>query len=293
MIIKKDKVIFDVVASIVLTILSIFCLIPFLMIVAGSITAEESILRDGYRLIPKLTSLEAYKIILASPVALVKAYGITISATIIGTVVGVFVMAMTAYVLVCKDFKYRNAFSFYFYFTSIFGGGLVPWYILMIKYLRMRDNYFALILPILLTVMYILIMKSYMGAVPDAISESAKLDGAGDFTIFIKLILPLSKAALATVGLFTALNYWNDWYNCMLFIEDENKFTLQYFLHEILSKVEFLKNVSAQSGVPTVTMPSEPMKLAMTVIATGPIILLYPFVQKYFVKGITIGAVKG
>jgi putative aldouronate transport system permease protein len=164
---------------------------------------------------------------------------------------------------------------------------------MMVKYLKMKNTYTSLVFPLLMNVIYILIMKNFMKSIPDAIFESAKLDGAGDFTIFINLVLPLSKPALATIGLFIALNYWNDWYNAMLFIDKQELYPLQYFLYNILSKLDFINQSASRSGVPVPQMPSEPMKLAMTVVATGPIVLLYPFIQKYFVKGITIGAVKG
>lgn len=293
MIVKKDRVAFNIFGYIYVTLLALACLIPFIMILTGSLTSQESILRDGYRLIPKEFSLNAYAIIFESPHMLLKAYLVTMLVTTIGTVIGLFLTAMTSYVLVCKDFKYRNGFAFYFYFTTIFGGGLVPWYIMMVKYLGMKNNYVALIFPLLMNVMYILIMKSFMKSIPDAVSESARIDGAGDFRIFVQLIIPLSKPALATIGLFIALNYWNDWYDAMLFIDKQDMYPLQYFLYQILSKVDFINQAAARSGVPVPLMPSEPLKLGMTVVATGPIVFLYPFVQKYFVKGITIGAVKG
>ncbi|MCX7709885.1 MAG: carbohydrate ABC transporter permease [Clostridia bacterium] len=293
MIIRKDRIAFNVIGYLLISFISILCLVPFIMVLTGSITSQESILRDGFRLFPKEVSYEAYTIIFKSPDMLVRSYIVSTLVTIVGAVMGLFFTAMTAYIITCKDFRYRDQISFYFYFTTIFGGGLVPWYILLVKYLHMKDNYVALVFPLLLNVIYILIMKSFMKSIPDAIAESARIDGAGDFMIFIKLILPLSKPALATIGLFIALNYWNDWYNAMLFIEKQEMYPLQYFLYQILSKVDFINQAAARSGVPVPLMPSEAVKLAMTVVATGPIIFLYPFVQKYFVKGITIGAVKG
>ncbi len=293
MIVKRDKVAFNIFGCIFISVLSVLCLIPFVMVLTGSFTSQESILKDGFRLVPKEVSFDAYKIIFESPDMLVKAYVVSVLVTAAGAAIGLFLTAMASYILTCKDFKYRNQISFYFYFTTIFGGGLVPWYILMVKYLKMKDSYVGLVFPLLMNVIYILIMKSFMKSIPDAIGESAKIDGAGDFMVFMKLILPLSKPALATIGLFIALNYWNDWYNAMLFIERQDMYPLQYFLYQILSKADFINQAAARSGVPVPLMPSESIKLAMTVVATGPIIFLYPFVQKYFVKGITIGAVKG
>lgn len=293
--IKKtsDVIWFKAVSAVLLTFLSLFCLIPFLLLLSGSVTPEEVIMTKGYQLIPSQITFEAYKVLFDSPMSLIRAYGVTIAVTGLGTFFGLFFTSMAAYVLASKEFKYRNQLSFFFYFTTIFGGGLVPWYIFLVKYLHFKNSMLAMIIPILINVTYMLIMKSYMRAIPDAVYESAKLDGAGDFRIYLQISLPLSKAALATVGLFTALNYWNDWYNAMLFIDDEKLYPLQYFLHNMLSKADFLVMIASQSGIPAVDMPTEPMKLAMTVVATGPIILLYPFLQKYFVKGVTIGAVKG
>jgi putative aldouronate transport system permease protein len=291
-----DIKVFNTISYIVLSFIAIACLIPFVIVVSGSFTSEQSILKDGFSIIPKDFSLEAYKTALQNPLAVLKAYGVTISLTILGTLLGLFITAMTAYVLTRKDFEWRNKFSFYFYFTTLFSGGLVPWYILMVKYFHLKDSYLALLLPPLLSVFNMLVMKSYMSGIPDAITESAKIDGAGDFTIFIKLILPLAKPALATIGLFIALGYWNDWYNSMLFIQNENLYSLQYFLYKIVNNVEAYKNIIAQTGGSVnvnIELPSESLKMALTVIVTGPIILLYPFVQKYFVQGITIGAVKG
>ncbi len=224
------------------------------------------------------------------PEELLRAYAITIFVTVTGTLTGLWFTSMAAYVLANRDFRYRYQVSFFFYFTSIFGGGLVPWYIFNTKYLHFHNSVIALILPILVNVTYLLILKSYMMSIPDALYESAKLDGAGDLRIYMNIAMPLSKAGLATVGLFIALNYWNDWYNAMLFLDEGRRdmYPLQYFLNNILTKAP-----AARSGIPASDVPSEPMKLAMTVVATGPIILLYPFLQKYFVKGVTIGAVKG
>jgi putative aldouronate transport system permease protein len=245
-------------------------------------------------LLPSTFSFSSYEFIFKQPAQILKSYGITIFVTLVGTIVGLFLTAMTAYVLQRKDFRFRNAFAFYFFFTTLFSGGLVPWYVLIVTYLDLKNSLLAIIMPMLLNVFYIIIMRSFMSStIPDAISESAKIDGAGDFRIFISIILPLSKPALATIGLFIALNYWNDWYHALLFIENRDLYPLQYFLYNILNSISFANSAAAQAGVAVVAMPKESFKLAMTVVATGPIILLYPFVQKYFVKGITVGAVKG
>ena len=205
----------------------------------------------------------------------------------------VFLSTMTGYVLSRKDFPWRNKFAFFFFFTTLFSGGLVPTYMLCMRYLHFKNNYMALILPMVFSVWNMIIAKSFMAGIPASITESAKIDGANDFTIYIKLIIPLSKPLIATLCLFAALAYWNDWYNCMLYITDEDKFMLQYYLQRMLGSAEAMRLVAEKSGIPITTVPLESMKMAMTVIATGPIVLLYPFVQRYFVKGMTIGAVKG
>ena len=295
---SKDIKVFNILSYTLIALVAIICLIPFLMVVVGSFTAEKEIIANGFSFFPKELSLEAYKTALKEPMAILRAYGVTASLTVIGTAIGLFIVAMTAYVLQRKDFKWRNKVSFFFYFTTLFSGGLVPWYILMVKYLGLKDRYLSLLLPPLLSVFNIIIMKSYMSGIPQALTESAKIDGAGDFTIFMKVILPLVKPALATIGMFIALGYWNDWYNSMLFINNENLYSLQYYLYKIVNNIEAYKTILAQAGGgtslgSTINMPSESLKMALTIIVTGPIILVYPFIQKYFVSGVTIGAVKG
>ncbi len=288
-----DKRIFDGVSCLVLTLLALFCLTPFVLIISGSFTSQSSILTDGYRFVPKEFSMEAYRFLMKAPGDILRAYGVTVFVTGGGTLLSLLVTSMAAYVLASRDFKYRNIVSFLFYFTTVFGGGLVPWYIFNIKYLHFKNSYVSLILPTLVNVTYLLILKSYMSNIPEALFESARLDGAGDWTIYTRIALPLSKAGLATVGLFVALNYWNDWYNAMLYIDDASRYPLQYYLNDILNKSQGMMAAAARAGIPAAQVPSEPVKLAMTVVATGPIVLLYPFLQKYFVKGVTIGAVKG
>lgn len=293
--IGRDRVIFNAISYVFLAILAAVCLLPFLLVISGSFTEQYAIQLHGYQLIPETFSLDAYKMLFRIPEDILRAYGVTIFVTFTGTTVGLFFTSMAAYVLASPDFKYRYNVSFFFYFTSIFGGGLVPWYIFCTKYLHFHNNVISMILPIMINVTYLLILKSYMMGIPTSLYESARLDGANDLTIFFKIALPLSKAGLATVGLFLALNYWNDWYNAMLFLDEGSRelYPLQYYLNNILTKAQAMNAAAARSGIPASDVPSEPLKLAMTVVATGPIILLYPFLQKYFVKGVTIGAVKG
>ena len=291
----SDVKIFNGISYTIITIIALLCLIPFFLVVMGSITEEKEIIANGFSLFPQQFSLEAYRVALKDPIAILRAYGVTVSLTIIGTALGLFIVAMTAYVLQRKSFKWRNKFSFFFYFTTLFSGGLVPWYILMVRYLGLKDSYLALLLPPLLSAFNIILMKTYLGSLPKSLTEAAEIDGAGNFRIFWQIIMPLSKPALATVGLFIAIAYWNDWYNCMLFINDEKLYSLQYYLYKIVNNVEAYKTIIAQTGGTVgsaISMPSESLKMALTVIVTGPILLVYPFIQKYFVSGMTIGAVK-
>jgi len=289
----KATIIFNITGYFLVTFVAILCIIPFIMLISGAFTSEHAIATYGYGIIPKEFSLSAFKLLLKYPQDIIRAYGVSIFITVTGTTLGLFLITMTAFVLSRKNFKYRNKISFFFYFTTLFNGGLVATYIFMIRYLHLKDSYIALILPLMFNVFYLLIMRSFIKSIPESIIESAAIDGAGYFTIFLKLILPLSKAGLATIGLFIALEYWNDWYNSMLYIIDYKKFPLQYMLYNMLSSTEAMSRISSTASVSAANMPSQSLKLAMAVVATGPIILVYPFVQKYFVKGITVGAVKG
>lgn len=250
-------------------------------------------MQHGYGLLPGKISFQAYRTLFEHPMDILRAYGVTIFITATGTGLGLLITSMAAYVISRPDFKYRNKISFYFYFTTLFNGGMLSVYIFVVRYLGLKDSLMALILPYLVNVFYMLVLKSFMSSVPMSIIESAKMDGAGEFLIFVKFVLPLSKAGLATVGLFVALDYWNDWYNAMLYIESNTKYPLQYLLYNMLAAKQVLARIAAQIGISANSMPSNSLKMAMAVVATGPVILVYPFVQKYFVQGITIGAVKG
>ena len=279
-----------------LFIFGMLCVVPFYLIVVSSFASENSLIKDGFRLIPTEWSLDAYKYVFTNPARIERAYFNTIFVTITGTLLSLLMSTLTGYVLSRRDFKWRNAFSFFFFFTTLFSGGLTPWYIMCTKVLHFKNTYGALILPMMFSVWNMIIAKNYMKGIPYEISESAKIDGAGELTIFFRLYIPIAKPLLATLGLFAALGYWNDWYNSMLFNTDENMQSLQYFLQDMLSTIQALKQLVAQGNselAKGVTLPTTSMKMAMTCVVTGPIIFLYPLVQKYFVKGLTIGAVKG
>ncbi len=284
---------FYVICYTVVALMAIICLIPFILLISGSFTSEQWIRFHGYGLIPGEFSVEAYNIIFKTPQRIVRAYGVSIFITVVGTLLGLLLTAMTAYVISRKDFKYRNKFSFFFYFTTLFSGGMVSTYIYYIQYLHLKDSLLALILPMMFNVFYLLIMRTFVNTIPAALIESAKIDGAGEWRIFFTIILPLLKSGLATIGLFLALGYWNDWYNAMLYLNTETKYPLQYMLYAIQQQTQALASIASQAGIQVANLPSSSLKLAMAVVATGPIVIVYPFVQKYFVAGITIGSVKG
>lgn len=289
----RSTTIFQITGYLLVIVVSVVCLLPFLMILSASFTAEESIIRYGYSLFPTEFSLDAYKMLFRYPVDTLRAYGVSLFVTVIGALVGLFIASMAAYVICRKDFKYRNKFAFYFYFITLFNGGLVSTYIIMVRYYHLKNNLLALILPNLINVFYIIIMRTFMSSLPDSMSESAKIDGAGDFWIYWRIIMPLSKPVLATVGLFLALDLWNDWYNAMLYLTDYRLYPLQYLLYSMLSQADAISRLSAKAGLATRSVPTKSIRMAMTIIAIGPTVILYPFVQKYFVKGITLGSVKG
>lgn len=272
------------------------CVIPFYLIAISSFADESALIRNGFELIPEAFSLDAYKMVFTNPARISRAYFNTILTTVVGTTLSLLLSTLTGYVLSRKDFKWRNGFSFFFFFTTLFSGGLIPWYTLCTQVLNLKNSYLGLILPMAFSVWNMIIAKNYMRGIPYEISESAKMDGAGEIRIYVQLYLPVSKPLLATLGLFAALGYWNDWYNSMLFSTKEEMQSLQYFLQDMLSTIQALKQLVAEGQfelADTISMPSTSMRMAMTCVVTGPIIFLYPLVQRYFVKGLTIGAVKG
>ncbi|MDR2418414.1 MAG: carbohydrate ABC transporter permease [Treponema sp.] len=269
------------------------CLLPFVMMISASFSDENIVMTSGIGILPKGLSLEAYKLALKSPKFILGAYGVTIVLTTTGTSIGLFLIAMTGYALYRPDFFIRNKIAFFFYFTTLFSAGLAPSYIWMTRYLNLKNNYLAVLLPLLMSPWLIILMRNFMKSVPFEITESGKIDGAGDFTIFIHLIFPMMKPALATIGLFLALSYWNEWYNSMLYLPNLDYKPLQYYLYKIVNEAAALRQSLAGSVVIIGALPTTTLKMATAMLATGPIILLYPFVQKYFISGITIGAVKG
>lgn len=278
---------------VVITIYALACIFPFFIIISTSFTSEMVIRAQGVQLFPKEFTLEAYNMVTKSG-GIWKSYILTILMTGIGTFLGLAIIAMTGYALQRKDFPFRNVISFYIYFTSLFSAGLAPYYLLMTQTYHLKDNYLAVLLPLMMSPWLIILMKNFVKAIPHEITESGKIDGAGDMKIFTALILPMLKPALATIGLFLALGYWNEWYQSSLFLSTKvDVKPLQYSLYEVVNKIDALKNSVAGQFVSVADIPQESVKMANAVLATGPIIFLYPFVQKYFISGITVGAVKG
>ncbi|MBM7565924.1 carbohydrate ABC transporter permease [Paenibacillus sacheonensis] len=277
------------------TVFSIFCIIPFLYIVSISLSNESDIANYGYKLIPKHITTHAYDFLLQSPKQLLSGYGVSITVTVIGTVASLLITTKLAYALSRKDFGGANSLSFIVFFTMLFSGGLVPWYILIKRYLQIDDSLLVLILPYIIMPWHVLLMKGFLSDIPPALIESAKIDGAGEWRIFYQIILPLAKPALATVALFIAFIYWNDWWLAMLFIDNQNLIPLQYMLYRIMNNIQFLSTSmqSSNISIDITAMPNETARMAIAVMAAGPILFVFPFFQKYFVKGLTVGAVKG
>lgn len=288
----RDHIAFNTIAYVVVGSLALFAFVPFLILATNSFSSEHAIITEGYSIVPRELSLDAYRLVFENPQKLARSYGVTILVTVVGTVVSLLCSSMAAYVLSRKELHTRGWLALFLYFTQLFNGGLVPYYLLVSRDLKLGNTLLVLLLVPMFNVLYVLILRNFIqNAIPEALLDAAKIDGLGHAGIFFRIVLPLSKPALASIGLFTALAYWNDWWTPMMFVQREELYPLQYTLYQLISSVNF----SAQmvNNVPTMHLPKETLKLAMTVVATGPIVLLYPFVQRYFVKGITLGAVKG
>ena len=288
----SDKAI-QIISYLFLGLFAIFCFYPLLITLAVSFSDENTVMLHGFKIIPDKISFNTYEYLFESiGRKILKSYFVTISNTAIGTLSALFVTAMMAYTTSQKHVKYRNAISLFAYFTVVFSAGIVPWYVVCVSIYNLKNTIFALFVPYLVNVFLLFILRNYFASIPTAISESAKIDGANDFTIFLRLIVPLSKTAMLTIGFLYALQYWNDWWLPIMLISDNKYYTLQYFLYTMLTSSQaFAMNTKFSSS--RIQMPSETIKMAVTVVTIGPIVLLYPLIQKYFVKGIIVGAVKG
>ncbi|GAS85619.1 MULTISPECIES: carbohydrate ABC transporter permease [Paenibacillus] len=286
----------NVIMNIIAGLFALICVFPFIFVVIISFTDEKALARDGYRLIPAEWSLAAYQFVWQSGDTLLRAYGVTILVTVLGTIISLILMSLYAYAISRKSFRYRRFFSIFAILTMLFNGGMIPTYMVVSQLLGLKDTLWALILPLAMNAFYIMILRTfYSTSVPDAVIESAKIDGAGEFYTFMKIVIPLSLPGLATIGLFSTLGYWNDWFNALLYIDNPNLVPLQSMLMRIESSIQFIQQNSANSSMSLAAMQSIPQdtsRMAMVVLATLPIIFAYPFFQRYFVQGLTVGAVK-
>ncbi|MFB5265304.1 carbohydrate ABC transporter permease [Paenibacillus enshidis] len=286
----------NIILNIIAGLFACICVFPFLFVVIISLTDEKVLARDGYRLIPAEWSFAAYEFVWQSGDALLRAYGVTILVTVLGTIISLMLMSLYAYAISRKSFRYRRFFSVFAILTMLFNGGMIPTYMVVSQLLGLKDTLWALILPLAMNAFYIMILRTfYSTSVPDALIESGKIDGAGEFYIFLKIVVPLSLPGLATIGLFSTLGYWNDWFNALLYIDNPKLVPLQSMLMRIESSIQFLQQNSAGSAMSLQALQSIPQdtsRMAMVVLATLPIIFAYPFFQRYFVQGLTVGAVK-
>jgi len=273
-----------------------FCVLPFLLVLSSSLTSENSIMQDGYTLFPREFDLSAYKVLFTDASKIINGYKVSIIVTVCGTFFSLLITAMLAYPIALKRLRFRKQLNVFTLITILISGGIVPWYIVCVKYLGLQDNYLAMIVPYLCQAWNVFLLRNYFQALPDELTESAKIDGAGEYRIFFQIIVPLSKPALATVGLFISLMYWNDWWLGLMLLNKVELQPLQLLLRTIQSNVEFLATSEMGAEIVRMTggrMPAEGLKMATCIVTIGPIIFVYPFIQRFFIKGLLIGAVKG
>lgn len=279
-------------AYLIATLFALFCFIPFWMVIIGSFTDESSLRTEGFQLIPSKLSLYAYEFLLHGG-QVYRSYLVTIETTVFGTLAAVLISAMFAYVLAHRKIKYKNALSFLTYFTMLFGSGLVGFYILVVNWLHLKDTLWALILPYLLNPFNTFVLVSFFRTVPYELNEAATVDGSGEWRTFFRIILPISTPVLATTTLLYALQYWNDWWLALLFVDDYTLHPLQIMIRQLISNMNAAAYIQGASASQLQQIPAYGVQLATVCVTIGPIVLLYPFLQRYFVKGLTIGSVKG
>lgn len=293
----REEKIFQIVIHIFLGIFAVCAILPILILVTGSITSEQELIQDGYTFFPKSIDFSAYKYLFQQAGQILNAYGITLFITIFGTVLSLVITPLLAYPLSRKDFRARNIFSFLVFFTMLFNGGIVPSYIMWTQIFHLKNTIWSLIFPnLLMNGFNVVLMKNYFAQnIPMELIEAAKVDGENEFGIFFKIVLPLALPVMATVGLFVGIGYWNDWTNGLYYVSEPELYSLQNFLNRMMQDIQFLmSNSQIQSGGQmAAAFPSTGIRMAISVVGILPIIALYPFFQKYFVKGITVGAVKG
>ncbi|MDF2484561.1 MAG: binding-protein-dependent transport system inner rane component [Herbinix sp.] len=272
----------------------IMCLYPLILTLSVSLSAEKEIVKSGYSVIPQDFTFNTYLYIFVnSGKRILRSYGVTIFITMVGTLGAMLVTSMIAFALSIKTLRYRNFIAFICNFTIVFSAGLIPWYVVCVNYYGLKNNILALILPSIFSVWNMFLMRTYFSSISPSLYEAAKIDGASYLRIYWRIAIPLSKTAILTVGLMYALQYWNDWWYALIFINNKELFPLQYYLYTILSNVNAISSGRIPSGAAAgITLPAETVKMAVTIITIGPVIFLYPIVQKYFVQGIMTGAVK-
>ncbi len=293
--VEKGKA-FRIFSNVLMILIGICSIAPFLLLIMSSVTDEQSLVSNGYSFFPKEYSLYAYKYLLADSTSMVRAYGISILVTAVGTVANLLLTTLYAYPLSRKDLPGRNIFAFYLFFTMLFSGGLVPSYIMWSRTFHINNTIFALIVPnLMLGAFNVIMMRTYFTTnIPDAVIEAARIDGAGEIRILYRIVLPMATPIMATIGLLVGLAYWNDWQNGLYYLTDDRLFSVQVLLMDIQRNIDSLRRSASQgASVSLANLPSTGVRMAITVLGILPIMIIYPFVQKYFVKGIAIGAVKG
>ena len=286
---------FNRVATIILTFLVIVTLLPIVLLVIASFTKEQVLVQNGYTLFPKALSLDAYYYMVKQGAVIVRSYGVSFLVTILGTVMSVVVTTTLAYPMARKSFRYKNVLSFFVFFTMLFNGGIVPSYIMWSRFFHIKNTIWALIIPnYMVTAFNVILVKNfYQNNVPDALVEAAQIDGASELKTFYSIMFPLSRPVVATISLFTGLCYWNDWTNGLYYVDNEKLFSIQLLLMKIMNNIQALKANTALMGTGTVELPGTSVRMAMAFVGILPILIVYPFVQKYLVEGVVIGAVKG
>lgn len=290
---RRRSAISQTIINMILVVISLIFLLPLVLVISSSLTDEATLSRAGFNLLPPKISFDAYNFIRMDPGRILRAYSVTITTTTVGTILGLLVMSMLAYALSRQDFAWRKPLSFFVIFTMLFQGGLIPTYILVTQTLHLKDSLLALILPYLVIPWYVFLLRTYFITLPKELIESAKIDGASEWRVFFQIVLPLSTPALATVGLFCILMYWNDWWLPLLYIDSPEKFPLQYLLYSIQKSAEFLTTGEASALLQTIQLPVQSMRMAMAVVAMGPIAIAFLVLQRYFVRGMLVGSLKG
>jgi abc transporter, permease protein len=288
---KRKYELFDVINICILILVSIIILLPIMTIISQSLMSNEDIMKYGYTLLPKKISLESYKYLLLKNSAMRHGFIVSVGVTVIGTFSSLLVTSMYAYGLSKKDLPFRGFFTICVLITMIFSGGLIPRY-LVVTSLGLKNNYLSLILPVLMVAWNTLILRNFFQAIPNELFEAARIDGADEMRLFFKVALPLSKSAIATIGLFYAVKYWNAWFDASIFLSDKTKWPMQLLLKEIMNSLQIAASSGAVDSIAS-TLPTESIKAAAIVITALPIVLVYPFIQKYFVRGVMVGSVKG